>query len=370
MESRLVRKGEEVKTALITGITGQDGSYLAELLLSKGYRVYGIQRRTSTVTTERIDFILETGKIETYYGDLADTNSIVRLLTKIKPDEIYNLGSMSHVRISFDIPEYTAQVTALAPLRILEALRTLEMNHVKYYQASSSEMFGMSPSPQNEQTPMLPQSPYGCSKLFAYHLTRAYRNGYKMFACNGILFNHESERRGKNFVTQKIVHEAVKIKLKISKQIKLGNIDPKRDWGHSKDYVRAMWMIMQQESPDDFVIATEHQYSVREFAEKVFNSLGLNFYDYLVYDEIFTRPNEVPDLRGDASKAKVILGWKPEIGFDELVNRMVNRAMEEELDVYSKRRKLDNSNTGKIKRDTFRETILRNPGISNTMGKL
>jgi len=348
-----------VKTALITGITGQDGSYLAELLLSKGYRVYGIQRRTSTVTTERIDFILETGKIETYYGDLADTNSIVRLLTKIKPDEIYNLGSMSHVRISFDIPEYTAQITALAPLRILEALRSLGMTQTKFYQASSSEMFGNSPSPQNEQTPMLPQSPYGCSKLFAYHLTRAYRTGYKMFACNGILFNHESERRGRNFVTQKIVHEAARIKLGFAHEIKLGNIETKRDWGHSQDYVRAMWMIMQDEQPDDFVIATEHQYSVREFAEKVFKALGLDFYDYMVRDDQFTRPNEVPDLRGDATKARLILGWKPEISFDQLVERMISKAMEEEANVCTKRWKFDNRNNGTGQRNTSRKTVLR-----------
>jgi GDPmannose 4,6-dehydratase len=324
-----------LKTCIITGISGQDGSYLAELLLSKGYKVYGIQRRTSTITTERIDGMLNEGLIETYYGDLEDTNSLIRLLMAVKPDEIYSIGSMSHVRISFDIPEYTAQVTGIAPLRILESMRILGMKQTKFYQASSSEMFGISPPPQNENTPMLPQSPYGCSKLFAYHITKTYRKGYGMFACNGILFNHESERRGINFVTQKICHEAAKIKLGLQNEIRLGNLEAKRDWGHSKDYVRAMWMIMQHEIPDDFVIATSEQRSVREFAERVFSKLGMDFYDYLKYDPQYIRPNEVPSLCGDATKARTVLGWKPEISFEQLVDMMICQAqIEEEVNLY------------------------------------
>lgn len=327
-----------MKVALVTGITGQDGSYLAELLVEKGYQVFGIQRRTSGLSTGRIDHLLNDGIVDTQYADLGDANSIVRLLMKIKPDEVYNIGSQSHVRISFDIPEYTAQVTGLAPLRILEALRTLDMLHVKYYQASSSEMFGISPPPQNETTPMLPQSPYGCAKLYAYHMTRAYRNGYGMFACNGILMNHESERRGINFVTQKICHEAAKIKLGMQNTIRLGNLEAKRDWGHSKDYVRAIWMIMQHSKADDFVVATQEQYSVREFAETVFTKLGLNFYDHVQFDAQYLRPNEVPSLCGDSTKIRTTLGWKPEISFNQLVDMMVLQAMEdEEFNLYRSR---------------------------------
>lgn len=320
-----------MKTALITGITGQDGSYLSELLIEKGYQVYGIQRRTSTVTTERVDKLLKSGEVTTYYGDLADANSLINLLVKIKPDEIYNIGSMSHVRVSFDIPEYTAQVTGLAPLRILEAMRSLGMKETKFYQASSSEMFGISPSPQNEETPMLPQSPYGCAKLYAYHMVRAYRSGYGMFACNGILFNHESPRRSINFVTQKICHEAAKIKIGLQKEIRLGNLDAMRDWGYAGDYIKAMHRIMQHSIPGDFVIATEEQHTVKEFAEKVFGSLGLNFYDHVVFDEQYLRPNEVPDLLGDATKARVVLGWKPEVNFEQLIDMMVSKAFDEEL---------------------------------------
>jgi len=318
------------RRALLSGITGQDGSYLAELLLEKGYKVYGIQRRTSTITTGRIDHLLESGKIETFYGDLADANSIVKLLRKLEPDEIYNIGSMSHVRISFDIPEYTAQVTGVGPLKILESLQTLGMTHVKYYQASSSEMWGLSPPPQNEHTPMLPVSPYGVSKLFGYHITRAYRIGYKMFASNGILHNHESERRGINFVTQKIVHAACRIKLGVQPNVHLGNLDAWRDWGYAPDFVRAIFLIMQHSEPDDFVIATEEQHTVREFAEQVFQRLGLDFDRYLVSDDQFRRPTEVPSLMGDATKARTVLGWKPEVGFHELIDRMVAAAMKEE----------------------------------------
>jgi len=318
------------KKALITGITGQDGSYLSELLVEKGYKVFGVQRRTSTITTERINSLLAEGYIETLYGDLADTNSIVNLLKRIEPDEIYNLGSMSHVRVSFDIPEYTAQVTGLAPVRILEALRSLEMTKVKYYQASSSEMYGISPAPQNENTPFLPISPYGCAKLYGYHITRAYRFGYGMFACNGILFNHESPRRGENFVTKKIVRAAVRIKLGLQKGITLGNLEAKRDFGFSGDYAKAIHMIMQHSEPEDFVVATNETYTIREFAELVFSKLGLSFKEYANFSDSYLRPNEVPELLGDYSKIKRVLGWEPEVKLDQLINMMIESDMKEE----------------------------------------
>jgi GDPmannose 4,6-dehydratase len=314
---------------LLTGVTGQDGSYLSELLISKGCEVHGIVRRASTINTMRIDNLERKGLMTTYFGDLADANSIVSLLIKIKPDEIYNIGSMSHVRVSFDIPEYTAQATGIAPLRILEAMRSLGMT-AKFYQASSSEMFGISPPPQNENTPMLPVSPYGVSKLFGYHITRTYRFGYNMFACNGILFNHESERRGETFVTKKIVRAAVRIKLGKQDKVKLGNLEAKRDWGHAMDYMKAIYLIMHHNKPDDFVVATGEHYSVREFAEEVFNQLKLNFYDYLEQEDIYKRPNEVPDLMGDASKIKQILGWRPEITFKGLIDRMIKSVWDEE----------------------------------------
>lgn len=339
-----------MKKALLTGVTGQTGSFLAELLLKDNVEVFGIQRRSSTITTGRIDHILspvpKVGFIETYYGDLADANSIVRLLVKVKPDMIFNIGSQSHVRISFDIPEYTAQVTGLGPLRILEALRSLGMEKdVRYLQASSSEMFGISPPPQNEDTPFRPQSPYGISKLFAYWITKAYRTGYGMFACNSICFNHEGERRGINFVTQKICHEAAKIKLGVQKTIRLGNLDAKRDWGHARDYARCQIMIMNHSVPDDFVVATQEQHTVRAFAEQVFTRLDLDLYDHLVFDSQYTRPNEVPSLLGDATKARTVLGWKPEITFCQLIDLMVENAMqEEEFAKYRKERLTSSDN--------------------------
>lgn len=311
------------KKALITGITGQDGSYLAELLLGKGYEVYGLQRRTSGVSTFRIDHIWEPDKIPTFYADLADANSIIRLLTRIEPDEIYNLGSMSHVRISFEIPEYTAQVTGLAPARILDALYSLGATKTKYYQASSSEMFGITPPPQDEMTTMFPVSPYGCAKLYAYHLTRTYRLGYGMFACNGILFNHESPRRGDNFVTRKIVKAAAKIKLGIQDKIRLGNLEAKRDWGFAGDYMKAIYLIMQHGEPDDFVVGTREQHSVKEFAELVFRKLNLNLYSFLEIDNQFRRPVEVPSLLADPTKIENVLGWKPEVSFEQLVDMMI-----------------------------------------------
>lgn len=315
---------------LLSGVTGQDASYLSELLIGKGYEVHGIVRRASTINTVRIDHLETKGLMTTYFGDLTDTNSIIRLLTMIRPDEVYNIGSMSHVRVSFDIPEYTAQATGIAPLRILEALRSLGMLKTKFYQASSSEMFGTSLPPQNENTIMLPVSPYGVSKLFGYHITRTYRFGYGMFACNGILFNHESERRGETFVTKKIVRAAVRIKLGKQNNVKLGNLEAKRDWGHAMDYMKAIYLIMQHNYPDDFVVATGEHYSVRSFAEEVFSQLKLNFYDYLIQEDIYRRPNEVPDLLGDATKIKTVLGWQPQIKFKELIDLMIKSVWDEE----------------------------------------
>jgi GDPmannose 4,6-dehydratase len=322
------------KKALITGITGQTGSYLAEILLKEGYEVHGMIRRGSTITTERINHLFppfpKLGGTTLHFGDLADANSIVSLLMKLKPDEVYNLGSMSHVRVSFNIPEYTGQVTGLAPTRILEALRSLGMINVKYYQASSSEMFGISPPPQNEETPFRPQSPYGAAKLYAYWMTKVYRTGYNMFACNGILFNHESPRRGETFVTKKIVRGAVRIKLGLTDKIYLGNLEAKRDWGFAGDYAEAIYKIMQHDKPDDFVIATEEFYSIKEFADRVFNKLGLELSDHIETVDKYFRPNEVPELKGDATKAKKILGWEPKVKFDQLINMMVEEVMKEE----------------------------------------
>lgn len=327
------------KCALVTGVSGQDGSYLSELLLEKGFEVHGIQRRTSTITTERIDHIMthtpNKEKINTHYADLSDGNSILNVLLKVKPDIVFNMASMSHVRISFDIPEYTADVTGIGPLRILEGLRSLGMTDTKFYQASSSEMFGSTPPPQNEESIMMPQSPYGASKLMAYHLVKQYRSGYGMFTSNGILFNHESPRRGRNFVTQKICHEAAKIKLGVTNKIRLGNLDAKRDWGFAGDYMECVYLIMQHHEPDDFVVATEHQYTVKEFAEQIFKRLGLDFYDYVEFDPQYLRPNEVPSLLGDSTKARTVLGWKPKVNFEQLVDMMVEQAMiDEEFNLY------------------------------------
>ena len=320
----------ENKVALISGIGGQDGSYLSEILLEHGYQVYGIQRRTSTITTGRIDHLLEKGRIETYYADLADANSLFRMLLKLKPDYVFNLGSMSHVRISFDVPVYTGDVTGLAVTRWLEALRTLGMTSTRYYQASSSEMFGTAPAPQSEDTPMWPQSPYGCAKLYAYHITRVYRTGYGMFASNGILFNHESPRRGENFVTKKIVRAACRIKMGAQAAVNLGNLDAKRDWGHARDYMEAVRLILEHSIPDDFVIATGDTHSVLEFAEASFTSLGLAFEEYCRFERRFLRPNEVPLLQGDSAKAQDVLGWRPTVDFERLVEEMVKSAWDEE----------------------------------------
>ncbi|KKN81047.1 hypothetical protein LCGC14_0322660 [marine sediment metagenome] len=314
-------------TALITGITGQDGSYLAELLLGKGYTVHGIIRRSSSINTERIDHLYEEPHSESrnlylHYGDLADAANIARLVAEIRPDEVYNLGAQSHVRVSFDIPEYTADVIALGTLRLLEAVKT-HAPAARFYQASSSELFGASPPPQNEQTPFHPRSPYAIAKLHAYWTTINYREAYGMHCSNGILFNHESPRRGETFVTQKIAKAAVRISRGLQQHVYLGNLDAQRDWGYAGDYVEAMWLMCQQDEPDDYVIATGEMHSVREFAERAFGCVGLDWRKHVRIDERYMRPAEVDALCGDASKARERLGWKPHVAFDELVKMMV-----------------------------------------------
>jgi GDPmannose 4,6-dehydratase len=316
-----------MKRALITGITGQDGSYLAELLLAKGYEVHGIIRRASTFNTERIDHLyqdphLSGVRLFLHYGDLSDSVNLVKLLYELKPDEIYHLGAQSHVRVSFDIPEYTADITAVGAIRILEAIRETGLRP-RFYQASSSEMFGSSPPPQSESTPFHPRSPYAVSKVFAYWATVNYRESYGLFACNGILFNHESPRRGETFVTRKITRAVAHIKAGLQKKLYLGNLDAKRDWGYAPEYVEAMWRMLQQERPDDYVIATGETHSVREFCEEAFALVGLDWRDYVEFDPRYLRPAEVDALCGDASKAKRILGWEPKVRFKELVRIMV-----------------------------------------------
>ena len=315
------------KKAFITGINGQDGSYLAEYLLDLGYDVYGIIRRNSTVESQQDRFTDEIrNKITINYGDLLDQSGLERLLDEIQPDEIYNLAAQSHVRISFDIPQFTVQTNALGTLNLLEAYRR-SCPGSKFYQASSSEMFGNSVDSdgfQRETTPMHPVSPYGCSKLFAYSIVRNYRNAYKLHACNGILFNHESPRRGSNFVTNKVVKKAVEIKLGLSEKLILGNMDSYRDWGHSKDYVRAMHMILNHETPDDFVVSTMTTHSVREMVEYVFGKLDLDYKKYVSQDEKFLRAEELKYLKGDSTKIRTVLGWEPEYTFETLLDDMIN----------------------------------------------
>jgi GDPmannose 4,6-dehydratase len=318
------------KKALITGITGQDGSYLTELLLGKGYDVYGVIRRASTFNTERIDHIYqdphESGRrMRLLYGDLNDASSLNKILRDVQPDEIYNLGAQSHVRVSFDIPEYTAEVDALGTLRLLEAIRETGLRGTRFYQASSSELFGkVQEVPQRETTPFYPRSPYGVAKLYAYWVTVNYRESYGLFACNGILFNHESQRRGETFVTRKITRAAAAIKLGLQNKLYLGNLDAKRDWGHAKDFVEAMWLMLQQDEPDDYVIATGETHSVREFLEEAFGRLDLDWKQSVEIDPRYFRPAEVDLLIGDASKARRKLGWEPKITFKELVRTMVD----------------------------------------------
>ena len=327
--------------ALITGITGQDGSYLAELLLEKGYEVHGIVRRSSLINTHRIDHIYDNPKITLHYGDLTDSTNLVRVIQQTQPDEIYNLAAQSHVKVSFEMPEYTADVDGVGTLRVLEAVRLLGMeNKVKIYQASTSELYGLvQETPQKETTPFYPRSPYGVAKLYAYWITKNYRESYGMYACTGILFNHESPRRGETFVTRKITRGLSRISSGFQSKLYLGNLNAKRDWGHAKDYVEAMWLMLQQETPEDYVIATGEQYSVKEFVEKAasyfgmnivwegegLNEIGIDTYTNNVVvkvDPKYFRPAEVETLLGDATKAKNQLGWEPKISFDELIEDM------------------------------------------------
>ena len=299
------------KTALITGVTGQDGSYLLDLLLSKGYKVIGIKRRTSSISTERIDHNYDSENFKMYYGSMHESSWMYRLLSKYQPDEIYNLAAQSHVRVSFDCPVETTDIVASGALRLLEAMRQC-CPDAKFYQASSSEMFGDNPEvPQSETTALTPASPYACAKVYAHNLVRNYREGYGLFVCSGILFNHESPRRGETFVTRKITLAAARIKLGLQDKLYLGNLDAKRDWGHAKDYVEAMWLMLQQEKPEDFVIATGKTYSVKEFLEFVFEAANLSVEQYVEIDERLFRPHEVPLLLGDPTKAKTKLGWSP-----------------------------------------------------------
>ncbi|MDI6792154.1 MAG: GDP-mannose 4,6-dehydratase [bacterium] len=323
-----------MKKALITGITGQDGSYLAELLLSKGYEVYGIIRRSSSFNTGRIDHIYQDPHepgvhLKLIYGDLNDASSLNRIIRTVKPDEIYNLGAQSHVRVSFDVPEYTGEVVALGTVRLLEAIREAGISP-KFYQASSSELFGqVAEIPQRETTPFYPRSPYACAKAYAYYITRNYRESYGIFACNGILFNHESPRRGETFVTRKITQACARINLGLQKKLYLGNLEAKRDWGYAPDYVEAMWLMLQQDEPDDYVVATGQTHSVKEFLEEAFAYVDLDWENYVAIDRKYLRPAEVDLLIGDPGKAKQKLGWQPKVTFKELVRIMVDADMEQ-----------------------------------------
>lgn len=343
-----------MKKALITGVTGQDGSYLAEFLLGKGYEVHGIKRRSSSFNTARIDHLFQdphekNKKFILHYGDMTDATSLIRIAQNVQPDEIYNLAAQSHVQVSYETPEYTADADALGVLRLLEVIRILNLNKkTKFYQASTSELFSGDPreTPQNEKTPFHPRSPYGVAKLYAYWITVNFREAYNIFACNGILFNHESPRRGETFVTRKITRAAARISLGLQEKLYLGNLDAKRDWGHSKDAVRAMWLMLQQPGPDDYVIATGQQHSVREFCELAFKEVGIDLEwqgkgldergidkktgkVIIEIDPRYFRPSEVESLLGDSAKAKEKLGWEPKINFEELVKEMVKSDLEE-----------------------------------------
>ncbi|MCA2553929.1 MAG: GDP-mannose 4,6-dehydratase [Microcystis sp. M04BS1] len=323
----------EAKRALITGITGQDGSYLSELLLEKGYEVHGIIRRTSTFNTDRIDHIYvdphqPDAKLFLHYGDLTDGTTLRRILEQVQPVEVYNLGAQSHVRVSFDAPEYTVDAVGMGVLRLLEAIRDYQKRtgiEVRFYQAGSSEMFGkVMEVPQKETTPFYPRSPYACAKVYGHWQTINYRESYDLFACNGILFNHESPRRGETFVTRKITRALARIIAGQQKKIYLGNLDSKRDWGYAKDYVRAMWLMLQQQEPDDYVVATNETYSIREFLDISFQYVNLNWQDYVEFDQRYLRPAEVDLLIGDSTKAKEKLGWQPSVTFEGLVKLMVD----------------------------------------------
>lgn len=324
-------KVDVMKKALITGITGQDGSYLTEMLLKKGYYVWGIIRRSSSFHTGRIDHLYQDPhkqpKLRLMYGDLTDGSNLSVIVNEIEPDEVYNLGAQSHVRVSFDTPIYTADTDALGTLRLLEAIRSMK-KPAKFYQASSSEMYGKAVEvPQTEKTPFYPRSPYGCAKVYSFWQTVNYREAYGLFACNGILFNHESPRRGETFVTRKITRAATRIKLGLQDKLYLGNLDAKRDWGFAGDYVEAMWLVLQQEKADDYIIATGETHSVREFLDEVFGYLGLDWQKYVEIDERYFRPSEVDVLQGDASKARKLLKWQPKVRFKELARMMTDADM-------------------------------------------
>jgi GDPmannose 4,6-dehydratase len=316
------------KRALITGITGQDGSYLAELLLEKGYEVHGIIRRASTFNTSRIDHLYNDPHIAgtrlfLHYGDLSDGTRMVTLLESVQPDEVYNLAAQSHVRVSFDEPEYTGNSTGLGSIRLLEAIRMVGLQ-CRYYQASSSEMFGATPPPQNEETPFYPRSPYGAAKLYSYWVTRNYREGYGMFAVNGILFNHESPRRGETFVTRKITRAVARIQAGMQSELYMGNLDAVRDWGYAPEYVEAMWMMLQHDEPEDYVVATGTDYTVKDFLQLSFDHVGLDWEKYVKFDERYLRPTEVDSLIGDATRARTLLGWEPKVMTPELAQIMVD----------------------------------------------
>jgi GDPmannose 4,6-dehydratase len=334
------KKCKMKKKAFITGITGQDGSYLAELLLAKGYEVHGLIRRASTFNTARLDAIytdphVKKNRFFLHYGDMSDGSALARLLGKIEPTEIYNLAAQSHVRVSFDCPEYTADITGTGTIRLLEAIREAGVN-AKFYQASSSEMYGLVQEvPQTEKTPFYPRSPYGCSKVFSFWLTVNYRESYGLFAVNGILFNHESPRRGETFVTRKISRAVARIKAGLQDKLYLGNLDAKRDWGYAKEYVEAMWLMLQQAKPDDYVIATNETHSIREFLDVAFGHAGLDWNKYVDIDSRYYRPAEVDLLRGDYSKAKTQLGWEPKTRFSDLAKLMVDadiKLLKDQLD--------------------------------------
>jgi GDPmannose 4,6-dehydratase len=318
------------RIALVTGITGQDGSYLAELLLAKGYRVHGLIRRASTFNTDRIDHLYrdphDAPNLQLHHGDLTDSSGLQRLMEELQPDEIYNLGAQSHVRVSFDQPEYTADVVGMGVIRLLEALRNHQKRfgkQVRIYQAGSSEMFGSAPPPQSEETRFQPRSPYACAKVYAHYQMINYRESYGIFACNGILFNHESPRRGETFVTRKITRAATRIKLGLQKKLYLGNLEAKRDWGFAGDYAEAMWRMLQHDVPGDYVVATGESLSIREFLDLVFPSLDLDWKEFVEIDPRYFRPAEVDHLQGDATRARKILGWEPKVDVRELASRMV-----------------------------------------------
>lgn len=341
-----------MKRALITGITGQDGSYLAEFLLKNGYEIHGLIRRASTFNTERIDHLyvdphFPAARIFLHYGDLSDSGQLTNLIYNVQPDEIYHLGAQSHVRVSFDMPEYTGDITGIGTIRVLEAIRRSGIA-TKFYQASSSEIFGDSPPPQSEHTPFRPRSPYAAAKAYAFWMTTNYREAYKSFACNGILFNHESPRRGETFVTRKITRALARIKLGLDNKLYLGNLNAKRDWGFAGDYVEAMWLMLQQDEPDDYVIATGESHSVKEFLEEAFTYQGLSWEEFVEIDSRYFRPTEVGDLQGDASKARKKLGWEPKVKFKELAKLMVDADLQALVEVLDRREMMRNV-LGKVK---------------------